>query len=520
MGRSTFLSIGVCIGMVALGAAVVGDSGSLDLAEYVNAGDVLMMVSNQGIIGCDNADVFGYDYGTFYPYTTVGNIQNGTQIKSPLYTAGLWLGGRVSGEVRTTVAEYESEYTPGPMTGGYFDPDAYTNDVYRVYKLHADSGSADPNTDYLEWPEDQGAPVDGFGDPLFMADQTLWTVFNDADTARHQASAGGTNPLGIEVQQTVWAANDAGTERVIYVKYKLYNKGLNAITDFFIGFWMDPDIGWREDDLSGCDTTEDIFYNYNADDDDGVYGAAPPAIGARLVYGPVEASPNDSAWFDGVWVEDFQNLRLSSAVSYINGTDPNSAAQSYYCMTGLLPNGAIQPSGTPFCYPGDPVAGTGSLDPNPTDKKIVGAAGPLIFNPGDSQCVLFKLAVGQGATNLQSVADLKQILTASDDIIMDVADDSDVLPDGYTLGQNYPNPFNPGTTIDYTLPGRARVEISVYNVLGRLVRTLVDRYEAAGPHTAVWDGRDDRGREQASGVYFYRAKLDDVTVSRKMMLVK
>jgi hypothetical protein len=528
MKHSGFLSFAAIFVLVALTTSAWGRPASLDNFAYIDPADVLMFVSNQGTIGYDKGEVFGYGYGTFYPYTSVGNIENGSQIKSPLFSAGLWLAGKVDRDIRVAVADYlahHAPYAPGPMANGVCAPDAYTNDVYRVYKLYADSGAANPNADYLEWPTDQGAPVDGSGQPLFMADQTLWAVFNDADTTTHPGVDGLTEPLGIEVHQTVWAANTPGAERMIYVKYKLYNKGSNAITDFHIGFWMDPDIGWKEDDKNGCDTTEDIFYSYNADNDDDVYGAAPPAIGARLVYGPIAPSLGDSAWFDGEWLQDFRNLRLTSAVSYVNGADPTPISPSfssivYNCLTGLEPDGSPQSSGTTFCYPGDPVAGTGNLDPFLTDKKIVGAVGPLTFTPGDSQCVLIKLAIGQGSDNLQSVTDLKQILSAPDDVITDVADGSDVLPAGYALSQNYPNPFNPRTTISYTLPQRAQVEIIVFNLLGRHVRTLVDRPESAGPHTVVWNGNDDLGRAQASGVYFYRARLGETTVARKMMLVK
>ena len=493
----------------------------IDNSAYVNAADVLMIVSNQGIIGRDLGAIFGYDYGTFYPYTSVANIQNGTQIKSPLFSAGLWMGGKVGNDTLVAVAEYASEYAPGPMESGTFEPDAYTNGAYRVYKLYADSGSTNPNTDYTEWPVGQGAPQDGSGHPLYMPDQTLWTVFNDADSSRHVVTAGGTAPLGIEVQQTVWATNTTGLERVIYVKYKIYNKGSRFLTDFYVGFWMDPDIGFREDDFSGCDTTEDAYFVYNADNNDNVYGAAPPAFGARLVCGPVVASLGDTAVFDGQQMPGYRNLPLSSVVSYINGTDPSSGAQSYNVLSGLLPSGSPQPDGIPFSYPGDPVLGTGSLDQVQTDKKIIGSMGPLTFNPGDSQFVMVKMAVGQGANNLMSVADLKQILTASDDIITGVASDAtDALPAGYAVAQNYPNPFNPTTSISYTLPARAQVEIAVFNVLGQRVRTLQEGTRPAGVHRVVWDGTDDSGRPQASGVYFYRASLGEVTVSRKMMLLK
>jgi len=506
--------------VIVLVAASTGFS-SDDFSEYVNANGVLMFVSNSGGLGCDVAGVFGNGYGTYYPYTTIEDIQSGTNVLSPLYAAGLWLGGKVGGETRVTVAEYDLEYTPGPMSGGTFMADAYTNGTYRVYKLHADSGSANPNTDYTEWPDAQGAPVDAFGDPVYYYNQTLWSVFNDADTARHTAPAGGTNPLGIEVHQTVWASDVAGSERVIYVKYKLYNKGSSNITDFYIGFWTDADLGGREDDYSGCDTVHDLFYNYNADDDDTEYGAAPPAIGVRLVSGPLVPSATDTAVFDGVKIPDYKNMRFSSVVSYINGTDPGSADQSYYCLGGRLPTGEILPLGLKFSYPGDPVAGTGNLDTNPTDKKMVGACGPLTFNPGDSQFVMVKLAIGQGANNLASITDMKDLLTAPDSIVTDVPDESHAaLPYGYALHQNYPNPFNPNTVIKYEIPTRAEVNIAVFNLLGQKIRTLFNGLRAAGEHEAEWDGTDDRGRPVASGVYMYRANLGGLTASRKMLLLK
>jgi hypothetical protein len=79
------------------------------------------------------------------------------------------------------------------------------------------------------------------------------------------------------------------------------------------------------------------------------------------------------------------------------------------------------------------------------------------------------------------------------------------------LNQNVPNPFNPVTTISFTLAAKGRAIISVYDVNGRLVRDLLDEEAEAGPHSVVWDGRNDRGQELASGVYFiaYRAGTDN-----------
>jgi parallel beta-helix repeat protein len=87
---------------------------------------------------------------------------------------------------------------------------------------------------------------------------------------------------------------------------------------------------------------------------------------------------------------------------------------------------------------------------------------------------------------------------------------------------NYPNPFNPKTTIEYVVPDAGgAVRLAVYDLSGRLVRSLVDGEQPAGKHVAVWDGRDDRGRELGSGVYFYRLEIGGgYRTERKMVLLK
>ena len=97
---------------------------------------------------------------------------------------------------------------------------------------------------------------------------------------------------------------------------------------------------------------------------------------------------------------------------------------------------------------------------------------------------------------------------------------ADGLPTSYSLGQNYPNPFNPSTEIAFSLPASGHVQLSVYNVLGQQVNTLVDRDMSAGNHTITWDGRGDDGSSVASGVYFYRLKTAAFSETKKMMMLK
>jgi hypothetical protein len=94
------------------------------------------------------------------------------------------------------------------------------------------------------------------------------------------------------------------------------------------------------------------------------------------------------------------------------------------------------------------------------------------------------------------------------------------VPTSYALNQNYPNPFNPSTEISFALKADGNVRLSVFNVLGQQVRTLVDEYMVAGPHSITWDGRSDNGSPAASGIYFYRIQANDFVDTRKMTLLK
>jgi hypothetical protein len=88
------------------------------------------------------------------------------------------------------------------------------------------------------------------------------------------------------------------------------------------------------------------------------------------------------------------------------------------------------------------------------------------------------------------------------------------------LAQNYPNPFNPTTTLACSLANEAQVQLSIFEVNGALVRTLLDRQQGAGVHRIKWDGRNDHGQPVASGVYFYRLVAGAFTETKKMTILK
>ena len=95
------------------------------------------------------------------------------------------------------------------------------------------------------------------------------------------------------------------------------------------------------------------------------------------------------------------------------------------------------------------------------------------------------------------------------------------LPAAFSLADNFPNPFNPATTIQYALPQAADVELTVYNVLGQPVRTLVAEHQNAGRYVVEWDATNDSGHSLSSGMYFYRLQAGGEFLKvKKMLLLK
>ncbi len=96
-----------------------------------------------------------------------------------------------------------------------------------------------------------------------------------------------------------------------------------------------------------------------------------------------------------------------------------------------------------------------------------------------------------------------------------------ITPEDYELAQNYPNPFNPSTTIEFTLPVRKTIRLTIYNSLGQEVRTLINHTPyPAGTHKAVWDGKDNHGNPVPSGMYIYKLVFGNFSKSRKMTLLR
>ena len=94
------------------------------------------------------------------------------------------------------------------------------------------------------------------------------------------------------------------------------------------------------------------------------------------------------------------------------------------------------------------------------------------------------------------------------------------MPKEYKLFNNYPNPFNPSTTIKYSIPKVSNVKIQVYNMMGQLIKTLVNETKAPGFYNVLWNGTNENNSKVASGIYFYKFESENFVANNKMILIK
>ncbi len=108
-------------------------------------------------------------------------------------------------------------------------------------------------------------------------------------------------------------------------------------------------------------------------------------------------------------------------------------------------------------------------------------------------------------------------------VLVSGIDDEDTLmsrPLDFSLSQNHPNPFNSNTNISYSVPMPGQIKLTIYDLLGRRVRTLTDEHQTPGNKSIDWNGTDDQGNTVATGIYFYRIEAGEFTETKKMLMLK
>ena len=448
-------------------------------------------------------------------------------------------------------------------------------------------------TDWVGWPVDLGAPyiernnTPGFQQPPPFgpnftvdslvagsydepgvganpgtppADQVVWSVYNDLDRTATLALYG-SEPMGLEGQVTIWGHKSTGSLGNLHFKrLRLINKGgvdigggmrgWFYIDSMYISQWSDPDIGDSGNDVCGSDTTVNLGYGYNGTATDveyQQYSLAPPAVGYRLLAGPVVDSPGDSAIFNFRRIRDKRNLPMTSFVYFSTGSpiiDPplggiyESTLKWYRMFRGFRPDDSSVPeryypfppgyTPGPCCLTGNPVIGSGFVDGlgtiyslAPGDRRIILSTGPFSLAPGDTQEVVVATIGGSASDRFSSVSLMKLNAQTARSMFeemvipLDVEDEANGVPISAGLDQNFPNPFNPSTRIRFRVRSSGFVTLEVFNVLGQQVAALVSEYKTPGEYEVQWNSRAN-----ATGLYLCRLQSGTFSATRKLMLLR
>jgi hypothetical protein len=194
-----------------------------------------------------------------------------------------------------------------------------------------------------------------------------------------------------------------------------------------------------------------------------------------------------------------------------------------------LPSDALWGIGDSFGFPANwMLRGYGSQASSCSWLSVNTSSGTI--SPGNNANVQVSLSAsglsnGQYNCSLNISSNDPNNLTVSVPVTLNVGpvsvdDPENILPIAFQLFQNYPNPFNPNTTISYQLSEVSKVQLTIFNLTGQYVKTLLRTQQSSGNYQVEWDGRDENGNQVASGVYLYRIRANNFMDVKKMILMK
>ncbi len=292
------------------------------------------------------------------------------------------------------------------------------------------------------------------------SDQTFRAIFNDGGHA---------SPRGVVVEQTSFAFSGSDRNDFVILEYKVSNTGTTDMASVHNGVFCDFDIGGNSGaNYGGSDSDRNLTYMYA---DDGPY------FGIALLGAPGAAS-NTTLINNPTYVYPELHIEDSNKVRFLRG-------------------GFSVPSATT------------------ADDWSALTSSEISLLAGESATSVYALVAGE---TLAEIRDAVDAANAAYNPTSPVSLDNPVKI--FRLAQNHPNPFNPVTNIKFSVAQAGHVELGVYDLSGRLVRTLVSENRAVGDHAVMWDGTDQSGGAVPSGMYFYRFTSGGKTTARKMTLVK
>ena len=533
---------------------------------FLFCGNIFSQVSIQRVLlNGNNISAYFQTTGIFNQNTTAGNSPGfewpkGTS-KHAIFSSGLSIGAKVNGMLAQSMSSYHGEFAPGYIQNGI----AVTNSSFKIYKISR-GDNAGNNPDFANWylMVPYGAPyidvnnnhqydpgVDSIG--IRNASQVIFLCMTDGFAVQHTSGEGFgvgiTNPLlNSRVALTAWCYDRSDLQEIQFIKWEIINSGTNAWNSTYMSIVCDPDLGYSDDDYIGCDTSKNLGYCYNSTNNDATYGANPPAVGMIL-----HKSPKNFTSFNF-----FTNT--SSAPPPCE-SDPNGEPLGAYNMmrgfkkdtSNFMNPLTTPPTPTKFVYSGDPQTNSGwtefrgsvqncsgntgtIITVNPSgDRRFIMSSGAdnYTVNPNDTVTIIASQLIARGSSNLNSVTALKNYASTAWSVFnggfsVGIQKISSIVPTEFSLSQNYPNPFNPATTIKFSIPvilsgaksktrsgGNLFVKLSLYDLLGREVETLVNEKLNAGTYEVSFDAS-----KLSSGIYFYTFSAGDYKETKRMVLIK
>ncbi|MCE1188789.1 MAG: T9SS type A sorting domain-containing protein [Ignavibacteria bacterium] len=553
------------------------NSASLDTSgnrtAIIQSGSFCLPIDNSGIL----AEI---DMGS----GAKGATYNGVPV---LFSAGFFLSGTANGKIWANGmmgASLVMDYISG--SGGFTDNlplyqlNSYFEDFHSswlTWKKAVTFGAHfyDGDNDNIYSPIDKNH--NGVWDlnedkPDILGNTTTWCIFNDCVPAASRRFKD-ISPIGIDIRQTVFAYQpNLDAANIIFVKYSLTNTGTtaNTLDSVYFSIACDPDLGSYSDDLVGCDTLLQTGFCYN-NGPDALFGSCPPSFAATFLQGPVSYIPgvtfidknNNGIYDTGDIALDTaferngptlgtkkypgaRNLPMSSFTEYMQNHpthgDPSTAEElRNYQLGGLTKMGTpisactflygngntlqncsqINPK---YMYSGDPVTGTGWLNNNPIDQRMLLNCGPFQLVKNQPVDILTAYCVGQSNYSaLYSVNEVKKKVQYARKLFLanfpkeplGIHEKNNGLARIFSLEQNYPNPFNPSTKIVYSIPSSANTTLKIYDIMGREIKTLVNEYQSAGIHELQFNASS-----LSSGVYFYKLQSGTYSTTKKMLFIK
>jgi hypothetical protein len=346
--------------------SAAGNLYSQDTTTIIDANRMLMFAGNDGIVAND----FFREISDIYS----GLFYDGDLVNPVMFASGLWIVGKVRGEYGTSMAYYSASRTYTEFAPGPYKSDIVDSSLFKVYKITRED-LITPGPDWTNWPVDFGAPLDSNGQPLLIGDQTLFSIYNDADTSRRDFSAGSVEPMGSEVRQIVHAYDkDLYLGDLVFVDFEIENKSSNVWDSIFVGMFADPDLGEPSNDLVGSYPAGSMVYGYSSKFDEEMEGLGYPVVGVIMLGG----KKTGYGWYE----------QYSSTFTKEPPFFPITSERALFMLRGLDSIGepminpiTMQPS--TFIYDGDPRYQVGWLDTLPQDRRSLVSRGPFKISPGE-----------------------------------------------------------------------------------------------------------------------------------------